>query len=200
LCLMTYAEKLRDPRWQKKRLEIMSRDRFTCRSCGDASKTLNVHHCYYTKGSMPWEYPDSALVTYCHRCHQIIEQRIAYMNREIHGGGSRQHKFLRLLNADLCEGPYAPPCFNYLIDRVDSFLLNFEYAIVDEGNSEEQINHILHLRKQAYDLAAALESIVEFAEHACSHFRKWSAFPVKEKEKEQEKYNPKPKARRKARK
>jgi len=27
---LTYSEKLKDPRWQKKRLEILSRDNFTC--------------------------------------------------------------------------------------------------------------------------------------------------------------------------
>ena len=44
-----YWEKLRDPRWQKKRLEIMERDDFTCVHCQDNASTLNVHHGFYTK-------------------------------------------------------------------------------------------------------------------------------------------------------
>lgn len=44
---MTYYEMLKDPRWQKKRLEIMERDEFACRDCGDKESTLNVHHTYY---------------------------------------------------------------------------------------------------------------------------------------------------------
>lgn len=65
----TYAEKLKDPRWQKKRLEIMNRDRFACRGCGDEESHLNVHHCYYLPGKMPWEYPDCDLITLCEDCH-----------------------------------------------------------------------------------------------------------------------------------
>lgn len=65
-----YAAKLRDPRWQKKRLEIMQRDEFTCQKCCDTTTTLNVHHNYYEPNTEPWDYPDSALVTFCEICHQ----------------------------------------------------------------------------------------------------------------------------------
>lgn len=66
---MTYAEKLRDPRWQKKRLKVMERDGFACRKCSDTTKTLHVHHNYYLPDSAPWEYMDSALFTVCDDCH-----------------------------------------------------------------------------------------------------------------------------------
>ena len=65
----TYSEKLRDPRWQRKRLEIMQRDNFTCQKCESTEKTLNVHHCYYETGNEPWEYPSASLVTLCFDCH-----------------------------------------------------------------------------------------------------------------------------------
>src|SRR4051794_39632649 len=65
-----YSELLRDPRWQKKRLEILSRDEFTCQSCFDSESTLNVHHCYYERGNDPWEYPNTALLTLCESCHE----------------------------------------------------------------------------------------------------------------------------------
>jgi hypothetical protein len=70
---MTYSEKLRDPRWQKKRLEIMERDQFACCHCGDKEKTLNVHHRYYLKGKSPWDYDNDALLTVCEECHMAIE-------------------------------------------------------------------------------------------------------------------------------
>lgn len=69
----SYYEKLRDPRWQKKRLEIMERDGFACRGCGDKDSTLNVHHGYYKKGCDPWEYHQSTLVTLCEKCHSLYE-------------------------------------------------------------------------------------------------------------------------------
>mgnify|MGYP000949982809 CR=1 len=65
-----YSEKLKDPRWQKRRLEIMNRDDFTCRKCGDKTKTLNVHHLSYIKGRDPWDYRDDILVTLCEDCHK----------------------------------------------------------------------------------------------------------------------------------
>jgi len=66
-----YWEKLRDPRWQKKRLEIMERDGFECCDCGTGALTLNVHHCYYEKGVEPWEYPNQSLKTLCEGCHEV---------------------------------------------------------------------------------------------------------------------------------
>jgi hypothetical protein len=66
---MTYAEKLKDPRWQKKRLEIMQRDEFMCRVCQDDESTLNVHHYYYKSGIEPWEYDNNDLITLCESCH-----------------------------------------------------------------------------------------------------------------------------------
>jgi hypothetical protein len=66
----TYYEKLRDPRWQKMRLEVMNRDGFVCQSCFDSESTLNVHHRLYIKGRDPWDYPLAGLVTLCESCHK----------------------------------------------------------------------------------------------------------------------------------
>lgn len=71
--MKTYAEKLKDPRWQRKRLEIMERDGFKCRHCYSAEKTLNVHHKIYRKGKLPWDYEDEVFVTLCEECHQHAE-------------------------------------------------------------------------------------------------------------------------------
>ncbi len=65
----TYAELLKDPRWQKKRLEILQRDAWTCTNCGDKDKTLHVHHRYYRYGKNPWEYDEDAYQTLCEPCH-----------------------------------------------------------------------------------------------------------------------------------
>jgi hypothetical protein len=73
---MTYSEKLRDPRWQRKRLEIMNRDDFRCQACRSKDKTLNVHHRLYQKGNDPWDYENEMLVTLCEDCHKKIEDSI----------------------------------------------------------------------------------------------------------------------------
>ena len=64
-----YVRKLKGPRWQKKRLEILNRDNFTCRLCNDTESTLHVHHKRYSAGE-PWDIPNSALVTLCESCHE----------------------------------------------------------------------------------------------------------------------------------
>jgi hypothetical protein len=64
-----YWQQLQDPRWQKRRLEIMARDKFTCCQCANDEETLNVHHRWYIGGRKVWEYPDIALVTLCEGCH-----------------------------------------------------------------------------------------------------------------------------------
>jgi hypothetical protein len=70
----TYSELLMDPRWQKKRLEIMQRDEFTCQKCNHTKTTLNVHHIEYIKALKPWEYPEEKLITLCKFCHLEIEE------------------------------------------------------------------------------------------------------------------------------
>lgn len=71
--MKTYSEKLKDPRWQRKRLEIMERDNFTCTECGDNKNTLNVHHWNYSKE--PWDAKNEDLSTVCRSCHELIEAR-----------------------------------------------------------------------------------------------------------------------------
>jgi len=65
-----YSQKLKDPRWQKKRLEILERDEWTCQICYDFESTLVVHHRKYLPNTDPWDYPDHLLVTLCENCHE----------------------------------------------------------------------------------------------------------------------------------
>jgi hypothetical protein len=67
---MNYGDKLKDPRWQRRRLEIMQRDNFRCLVCMEETKTLHVHHNYYLSGREPWDYPDECLITVCEGCHE----------------------------------------------------------------------------------------------------------------------------------
>lgn len=68
---MTYAQKLLDPRWQRKRLQILERDRFRCILCNNDKEQLQIHHKKYFKGKEPWEYEDQYLETLCATCHFI---------------------------------------------------------------------------------------------------------------------------------
>lgn len=65
----TYWEKLQDPKWQKKRLEVMNNASFCCEICGNSEFSLNVHHKEYISGREPWEYELNQLVCLCKSCH-----------------------------------------------------------------------------------------------------------------------------------
>lgn len=65
---MTYSEKLKDPRWQKKRLQILDRDEFACKYCGNENLELHVHHLKYFNN--PWDIENKFLVTICVICHK----------------------------------------------------------------------------------------------------------------------------------
>lgn len=71
--MSNYSSMLRDPRWQKKRLEIMKRANFQCESCEENKDELHIHHKYYEKGLKPWEYPEFAYICLCSECHKNIE-------------------------------------------------------------------------------------------------------------------------------
>jgi hypothetical protein len=65
-----YLQKLRDPKWQKKRLDVMSHHDFCCEICGDSESTLHVHHKQYLKNYEPWEYDVKQLSCVCENCHK----------------------------------------------------------------------------------------------------------------------------------
>ncbi len=69
---MQYWQQLKDPRWQQKRLEILKRANFSCECCSDKpeGEALEIHHKYYQKGLMAWEYPNNSLACFCHGCHE----------------------------------------------------------------------------------------------------------------------------------
>jgi 5-methylcytosine-specific restriction endonuclease McrA len=71
----TYLENLKDPLWQRKRLEILNRDGFRCQFCNDDKNTLTVHHKIYRKNSLPWEYEDHELITLCEPCHKKFHNK-----------------------------------------------------------------------------------------------------------------------------
>ncbi len=65
-----YADKLRSPKWQKKRLEVFDLRGFKCEECGDEENQLAVHHRFYIKGREPWEYDNDVYQVLCHNCHK----------------------------------------------------------------------------------------------------------------------------------
>ncbi len=61
---------------------------------------LHVHHKYYIKDKLPWDYSDDALITLCHGCHQEIhdvEEIPVYIDE-------KKNKKMDLTSCDRCNG------------------------------------------------------------------------------------------------
>lgn len=80
---MNYSEKLKDPRWQKKRLEVLERDGWKCRYCRASDKPLHVHHLVYLKNKDPWEINSGFLITFCEECHKTESEDGCWTSHEM---------------------------------------------------------------------------------------------------------------------
>lgn len=126
--MKTYSEKLRDPRWQKKRLEILERDGFKCCNCGDKETELHIHH-YYYNFNLPWECDDLSMITLCKYCHWIEE---TYKKR-----GYLIMKTIKNQNLYFCYG-------------IDGF--SKKVIILFYVNEEREILPLLEANKDSFDI------------------------------------------------
>lgn len=95
----SYSDFLKHPQWQRKRLEVFERDKFTCRRCHAKESTLHVHHCYYEKGLRPWEYPLDAYLTLCEACHKQMTEMHQELKYLIGVNWWRSEQFLSYVKA-----------------------------------------------------------------------------------------------------
>jgi hypothetical protein len=70
----SYRELLLDPRWQRKRLEVLERDDWQCVSCGRRNANLQIDHKRYERGKPPWDIDSKHLQTLCEKCHSKITE------------------------------------------------------------------------------------------------------------------------------
>ena len=82
---MSYSDLLRDPRWQRKRLETLQAAGWACSNCGDKTKTLHVHHLKYRRGAKPWEYEADELRSLCEKCHDDATEAIRNLDEAVDG-------------------------------------------------------------------------------------------------------------------
>jgi len=132
----SYFDFLKDPRWQKRRLERLEDARWECSNCGDGKSTLHVHHQRYIKGRKPWEYSDQELTVLCETCHSAAHDDKKLLERMSIECGAQF--------ADFCIGAAA-----------GYFSANYQLSMELESEAKEG-------RELYYELgvgAAALESL-----------------------------------------
>lgn len=66
-----YNRLLEDKRWKEFRLKVMSERGSRCECCG-GTDILQIHHTFYIRGKMPWEYDINDMRVLCKKCHQRI--------------------------------------------------------------------------------------------------------------------------------
>lgn len=99
-----YAEKLRDPRWQRVRLRVLERAGWACEDCEAEDKSLQVHHSAYS-GSNPWDTPGNLLMCLCEDCHKT-RQRLERRCQKALASWFRVHDHQHLEHlAELMESP-----------------------------------------------------------------------------------------------
>ena len=70
--------------WKEFRQNVIESDDFKCTSCNRTAKevVLQVHHKFYIKGKLPWEYGTENCITLCKGCHAsehgIIKPKIGW--------------------------------------------------------------------------------------------------------------------------
>ena len=122
-----YAELLKHPLWQKKRLEVMQRDGFMCKLCYDDETTIHVHHTSYKKDLAPWEYSDTELVCLCKDCHYeitrlmkeedvLFEQISIFKSNSWHDG----HRIMFI--------SFQGVCHMRIYDSNSIFIIGFQFA------------------------------------------------------------------------
>jgi hypothetical protein len=83
---MSFAEQIKHPNWQRKRLEVLSDAGFECENCGAKDVTLNVHHKQYVKGRMYWQYERhelECLCEICHKAHHLAQDGLRQLLAEV---------------------------------------------------------------------------------------------------------------------
>jgi len=148
--MSAYLEKLRDPRWQKKRLEVLTRDDWCCQMCFDSKSTLHVHHMYYEAGHEPWDYPLTTFRTLCETCHteegESKRETEAILIKSLRRSGA--------LNAELYELQNVFEPF-YLDDRDWSVLSCFlKYLLFDRDAGGSEWNRVHDLARAQWKMFA----------------------------------------------
>ena len=159
--LSPYAKKLRSPKWQKMRLQILERDKFTCRHCGETEKPLHVHHCFYNKGAQPWDYESGTLVTLCEDCHEAVEAR----NKQLLQASGESRiigiQAIRFVSGLTAVPPYDMPPISWLCEEVGAAIASCEgiCSCLQEKNYEGAYADMERLNAATLEIMSSLAKL-----------------------------------------
>lgn len=128
----SYSDKLKSPKWQKKRLDILNLRGFKCEVCGDEENQIQVHHRFYLKGREPWQYDNDVFQVLCEKCHENSHKKdVEIRNIEV--------EVLPQKYADLCNHLSMFPeneiekLSDYLIELIDVDNINDFIEVLNQA-------------------------------------------------------------------
>jgi len=159
---MTYTEKLRDPRWQRRRLEVMQNAGFACERCNADDVILNVHHIVYRRGAEPWDYDDDDLACLCEDCHDREHRAIDMLRRLIRKG--HPENIVRLVARHIDEesgAAFQPPLYRIAQRLIESVSDSDEALIKRELRSLAHVPLSDDVRQRIRTLQRQLSEVLD---------------------------------------
>lgn len=160
--MSSYSEKLRDPRWQRRRLHIMQASGFACDRCGANEVTLNVHHIVYHRGAEPWDYDDDDLACLCEDCHEREHRAIDMLRRLIRKG--HPENIVRMVARHIDEESgaiFQPPLYRIAQRLIESVTEGDEALIKRELDSLAYLPKSDQVRQRIRMLLRQLSEILQ---------------------------------------
>ncbi len=77
-----FFDLFRQPEWLECERRVIAATGGTCANCGNTAP-LRVHHSYYEKDRMPWDYPIASLHALCEACKREAEEHRVELRRQI---------------------------------------------------------------------------------------------------------------------
>jgi hypothetical protein len=84
---------------------------------------LHVHHKYYVKGKLAWEYPNEALVCLCQTCHQELHNNTIIKVYE----NEKMDLEIKLTTCKKCKGCGYISKYNYFMDGICFSCMGYKF-------------------------------------------------------------------------
>ena len=144
---LNYAQQIKHPNWQKKRLEVLEDRGFQCENCGSTEDELHVHHPFYRKGAMIWQYELEELLCLCNKCHleeHALDERIKKALSIL--GKATKHQVLGYIEAIHGVTPLYPDTYEYCMGVAD-FLSYAEKTHQQRNKINDSVMHMVTEQK-----------------------------------------------------
>lgn len=159
---MNYAQQIKHPNWQKKRLEVLEAHNFECENCGSKEEELHVHHPFYKRGAMIWQYETDELQSLCHKCHKDVHAKDEEIKQLLANRNTYKEEVIGYLKA-MSDNPYTQ------LNSFEEIVGYLNYYGITGKIQNDLISAIIHKNGSPYDFISHSPFTTSFSDigHAC---------------------------------